>query len=75
MKKMAVVLLAIIAIAVAVVLAITLQNQQRKNSRLGVKSAVFTGFDDQVGSEAQSEVDNLNGDRIRALQNDGTFSN
>jgi len=42
---------------------------------LGTKvSGVTSALDDRVGSDAQSEVDKLSGDRIRTLNADGTFN-
>jgi len=42
---------------------------------VGTKVAgVTSALDDTAGSEAQSEVNNLNGDRIRTLNADGTFN-
>ena len=42
---------------------------------LGTKvSGVTSALDDGVGSQAQSEVDKLDGSRIRTLNADGTFN-
>jgi len=37
-------------------------------------SGVTSALDDRVGEDARSEVDKLSGDRVRALNADGTFN-
>lgn len=64
----------IIIVALIAVALITLFGYFSK--AVGTKvSAATSAIDDDAGRDAQGEVNRLNGERIKGLQADGTFSN